>query len=112
MSECPQCGEAIKAGPRRKTYCSVPCQIKAANSRRATTRSGRRSEAPYTPKSGSEKPELPSDLSTPQRALSATIAQLFGAWYVRVNGHLAVGPMMDQLRAQDHADRMNKEVRK
>jgi hypothetical protein len=38
------------------------------------------------------------------------VAKLFGAWYVRVNGQLAVGPMMNQLRAQDHANRLNKAV--
>jgi hypothetical protein len=35
-----------------------------------------------------------------------TIAQLFGAWYVRKDGQLALGPV-DKMRAQDHADRMN-----
>jgi hypothetical protein len=41
VSACPQCGSVIQAGPRRKTYCSTPCQTKAANARRATTRAGR-----------------------------------------------------------------------
>jgi hypothetical protein len=33
MSACPQCGSAFKAGRRPQTYCSVPCQSKAANMR-------------------------------------------------------------------------------
>ena len=41
MSECPQCGAGITPGPRKKTYCSRPCQKAAANvvtnARRAPT---------------------------------------------------------------------------
>ena len=43
--------------------------------------------------------------------LRATVAKLFGSYYVRVNGQLALGPI-DQLRAHDHADRINKGVGK
>jgi hypothetical protein len=111
---CAQCSSSLppatRKGGKARTYCSPPCQIKAANSRRATTRSGRVSVAPTTPKSVSDSSiDLPI-LSTPPRAtappLRATVAKLFGSWYVRVNGQLALGPM-DQLRAHDHAERLN-----
>jgi predicted nucleic acid-binding Zn ribbon protein len=92
MPECPVCGSAIIATPGRpRKFCSSPCQIKAANARRQTTRAGRRA-MPMTKEN------------------RATVAQIFGSWFVRVNGQLAVGPMMNQLRAQDHADRLNKAV--
>jgi hypothetical protein len=41
VSACPQCGASVTPGPRPKTYCSTPCQSKAADARRATTRAGR-----------------------------------------------------------------------
>jgi hypothetical protein len=41
MSSCPQCGSAIVKTTRAKKFCSTPCQSKAANARRATTRAGR-----------------------------------------------------------------------
>jgi hypothetical protein len=73
-----------------------------------STRSERASEAPRTPKSVAESPQSPPYLSTPPQApVRAVIAKLFGSWYVRVNGQLALGPL-DKSRAQDHADRMNK----
>jgi hypothetical protein len=127
LPACLQCTNDIPPAPRKggkpRTYCSAPCQIKAANARRATTRSGRVSVAPTTPKSVSDSSiDLPI-LSTPPRALQAdeppipprattpplraTVAKLFGSYYVRVNGQLALGPI-DQLRAHDHADRINK----
>jgi hypothetical protein len=114
LPACLQCTNdippATRKGGKPRTYCSPPCQIKAANSRRATTRSGRVSVASRTPKPGSDSPiDLPI-LSTPPEAttppLRATVAKLFGSYYVRVNGQLALGPM-DQLRAHDHADRIN-----
>jgi hypothetical protein len=44
---CAQCAApfpqpATRRGARPQTYCSRPCQIKAANARRATTRTGRK----------------------------------------------------------------------
>ena len=41
----------------------------------------------------------------------ATIAQIFGSWFVRVDGQLAVGPLT-QAQAQERADAMNKETMK
>jgi hypothetical protein len=41
----------------------------------------------------------------------AQTAQIFGQWFVRVDGWLAFGPM-DQAKAQERADAMNKEPRK
>jgi hypothetical protein len=118
LPACLQCTNdippATRKGGKARTYCSPPCQIKAANSRRATTRSGRASEDSRTPKSVSDSSiDLPI-LSTPPKALqadeaptrTATVAKLFGSYYVRVNGQLALGPM-DQLRAHDHAERIN-----
>jgi hypothetical protein len=69
VSACLQCNEEFTPGPRRgarpQAYCSRPCQIKAANARRASTRSGRGAGALRTPKSVLESPESPSTLSTP-----------------------------------------------
>jgi hypothetical protein len=42
MPACPQCGSSVTPGPRKKTFCSSQCQSKAANSRRSTTRAGRK----------------------------------------------------------------------
>ena len=36
----------------------------------------------------------------------AAVAQIFGCWFVRVNGLLAVGPLT-QAQAQERADVMN-----
>jgi hypothetical protein len=123
LPACLQCTNdippATRKGGKPRTYCSAPCQIKAANSRRATTRVGRASGALRTPKSVSDSSiDLPI-LSTPPKALQAdeataaplraTVAKLFGSYYVRVNGQLALGPI-DQLRAHDHVDRLNKAV--
>jgi hypothetical protein len=42
---------------------------------------------------------------------TAQTANLFGQWFVRVDGWLARGPM-DQAKAQERADAMNKETMK
>jgi hypothetical protein len=44
VSACLQCKEEFTPGPRRgkpQVYCGKPCQTRAANARRATTRTGR-----------------------------------------------------------------------
>jgi hypothetical protein len=87
VSECPHCGSIFDPARPRQRFCASSCQIQAANQRRASTRDGRRG--------GAVK-------STP----TATTAQLFGQWFVRIDGWLALGPM-DQARAQENADRMN-----
>ena len=99
MPSCPVCGSAIISTPGRpRKFCQSSCQIKAANSRRATTRSGRL----RTP----EAITAPPTVKTP-----ATAVQLLGQWFLRVDGWLAAGPM-DQARAQERADAMNKETMK
>jgi hypothetical protein len=83
MSACPQCGSVIiKAANRPRKFCSTPCQIKAANSRRASTRSGRKTDprsaplqpvdratvtriAPSVDRSLSALPDAPAKASTP-----------------------------------------------
>jgi hypothetical protein len=116
VSACLQCKEDFTPGPRRgarpQAYCTPKCQVRAANARRASTRSGRGSGALRTAKSvldsSIDLPNLstPPEAPTPHALSTATIAQLFGSWYVRVNGQLALGPL-DQSRAQHHADRLN-----
>jgi hypothetical protein len=96
MPACLQCyaefpKPTVRKGSRPRTYCSPKCQQKAANARRQTTRAGRR----------------PMPMTKEDRA---TIAQLFGSWFVRVNGQLAVGPL-PQAQAQERADLLNKEIR-
>jgi hypothetical protein len=61
LSACLQCGAAFEASSRPKTYCSLPCQSKAANMRRATTRAGRRE--PYPRAGGSPTRPIPSTLT-------------------------------------------------
>jgi hypothetical protein len=88
MPSCPVCGSDIIATPGRpRKYCQSQCQIKAANAKRATTRAGRL-VIPMT------------------KEARATIAQIFGSWFVRVDGWLAAGPM-DQAKAQERADQLN-----
>jgi hypothetical protein len=41
VAPCPQCGSAIVKTPRARKFCTPKCQSKAANARRATTRTGR-----------------------------------------------------------------------
>ena len=78
MPACLQCNEEYQptkgrdGQPRRgahpQSYCSRPCQIKAANTRRASTRSGRGAGALRTPKSGAKITDLLPTLSTPPEA--------------------------------------------
>lgn len=42
----------------------------------------------------------------PAHHKGANAIQIFGQWFIRKDGWLALGPM-DQAKAQDHADRMN-----
>jgi hypothetical protein len=93
VSQCPQCGTTFDPARPRQRFCQSSCQIKDANRRRASTRDGRRAVA---------KGAQPQAKPTPV----AAIANLFGQWFVRVDGWLALGPM-DQARAQENADRMN-----
>jgi hypothetical protein len=92
--ECTQCGATFDPARPRQRYCASSCQIQAANQRRASTRDGRRAVAVKSNPTATEGP-------------SAQIANLFGQWFLRVDGWLALGPM-DQAKAQEHADRMNK----
>jgi hypothetical protein len=91
VSQCPQCGAAFSPATPRQRFCQSSCQIRNANQRRASTRGGRRAVA---------------------KGPTAQIANLFGQWFVRVDGWLALGPM-DQAQAEERADAMNnKEPRK
>jgi hypothetical protein len=92
VSTCPQCSAPFEPATPRQRWCTPKCQVQAANQRRASTRDGR--------KAGAVKP------TAPKAVTEATIANLFGQWFVRVNGWLALGPMAQAL-AQDHADRIN-----
>jgi hypothetical protein len=110
VSQCPQCGITFNPASPRQRFCTPVCQIKQANRRRATTRSGR----VKTP----EATRVPSTVKTlgapPLPAIDlprATISQLFGQWFVRVDGWLALGPL-PQSQAQERADAMNKETMK
>jgi hypothetical protein len=104
MSQCPTCGSTFDPATPRQRFCSSAHQIKHANQRRATTRSGR----VKTP----EATRVPSTVKTPPIDLPrATISQLFGQWFVRVDGWLAIGPL-PQSQAQERADAMNKETMK
>ena len=93
MKDCPQCGVSFDPATPRQKWCAPKCQIKAANARRQTTRKGRSRAMPMTKED------------------RATIAQLFGSWFVRMDGWLAAGPM-DRSQAQERADAMNKETMK
>jgi len=93
MPSCPQCGATFNPASHRQRFCASACQIKHANQRRASTRSGRRTGMTPT--------------APPQKFLQgrsgaqpvATAANLFGQWFVRVDGWLALGPM-NKARAQ------------
>jgi hypothetical protein len=96
VSQCPQCGASFDPAHPRQRFCVQVCQQKAANARRQTTREGRRAGAPTSnaaPKVITKGP-------------TAETANLFGQWFVRVDGWLALGPM-DQAQAQKRADAMN-----
>jgi hypothetical protein len=98
MPSCLQCHTefsepAQRRGSRPRTYCNPKCQQKAANARRSTTRAGR----------------LVIPMTKEDRA---TIANLFGQWFIRRKaGYLILGPL-PQSQAQERADAMNKETMK
>jgi hypothetical protein len=92
VKDCPQCGVSFDPATPRQKWCTPKCQVQAANARRQTTREGRKARAT-------------------QPRTTATIAQLLGHWFVRVDGWLALGPLT-QAQAQERADAMNKEPRK
>jgi hypothetical protein len=86
---CPQCGAAFNPATPRQKWCTSKCQVQSANARRQTTRAGRRDGLPKA---------VPAN--------KATVANLLGQWFVRVDGWLALGPM-SQAQAQARADRLN-----
>jgi hypothetical protein len=68
VSACPQCGSAIVKTTRARKFCNPKCQSKAANSRRASTREGRKTHprsAPLQPVDRAASPHIAPSVDRP-----------------------------------------------
>jgi hypothetical protein len=74
VSACPQCSAPIQAAPRPRKFCSTPCQIRAANARRATTRVGRITSRAVALDPKGRSPQRSVPLQTVDRATVTHIA--------------------------------------
>ena len=94
MPACLNChtefAEAPRRGPRPKTFCSRPCQIKSANERRSVKRRGSAAERPCDLSTAGETPGRPPPSTLPDAPAKAQTP---------LSGHASTAEVVDRSSA-------------
>ena len=102
---CAQCAAPFPAPPFRRgkvqTYCSRPCQITAANTRRSIKRRGSAAQRPCDLSTAGKTPERPPPSTLPDAPAKAQTP---------LSGHASTAEVVDRSRLEELMDKAHSRV--